>query len=113
MLNQKKLMQGVTLHMNNTEQSELKLYAEKFKALSDPLRLCIILNLKDGEKCVCELCDNLEMQQSKISYHLKILVDVGLIKRRYDKTWSYYSLKEDVVSWVAEECCEFIKLRMR
>jgi ArsR family transcriptional regulator len=99
--------------MNNTTQQELTLYAEKFKALSDPLRLEIIILLKDGEKCVCKLCDSLDMQQSKISYHLKILLDVGLVKRRNDKTWSYYSLKEDVVSWVAEECCEFIKLRMR
>lgn len=90
----------------------LTAYAERFKALSDPLRLKIILSLKDKEKCVCELCDELELQQSKLSYHLKILTDVGLIAKRTEKTWSYYSLKQDVVSWVNQECCEFITLKV-
>ncbi len=98
--------------MNYDLSSNLSLFAEKFKALSDPLRLRIIIILKDGEKCVCELCDQLDMQQSKVSYHLKLLTEVGLINRRTSKTWSYYSLKEDVVAWVAEECCSFIKLRV-
>lgn len=90
---------------------DLRSYANKFKALSDPIRLHIILLLRDGEKCVCDLCSNLDMSQSKISYHLKILINANLISCRFDKTWSYYSLKEDIISWVVEECCQFIQLR--
>ncbi len=97
----------------NEMAKKLESYAEKFKALAHPLRLQIILFLRDGEKCVCELCSALDLQQSKISYHLKILLDVNLIQQRTDKTWSYYSLKEDLISWVNEECCQVFKLTLR
>ncbi len=98
---------------SNGMAKKLERYADKFKALAHPLRLQIILFLRDGEKCVCELCSDLDLQQSKISYHLKILLDVNLIEQRTDKTWSYYSLKEDLISWVNEECCQVFKLTLR
>lgn len=111
--NQNNLMKGDVIVTYKSVHSLIDLndYAKKFRALADPLRLQIILLLKEGEKCVCDLCEEMDMQQSKVSYHLKILQEVNLISCRHDRTWSYYRLKEDVISWVTEECCEFIKLK--
>jgi ArsR family transcriptional regulator, arsenate/arsenite/antimonite-responsive transcriptional repressor len=64
----------------------------KFKALSDPLRLEVIELLRSQELCVCDLCDRMEIAQSKLSFHLKTLREAGLIAARQDGRWIYYSL---------------------
>lgn len=79
-------------------------HTDRFRALTDPLRLKILLLLRDGEKCVCEIVDAFGESQSKISYHLKQLLDVGLIERRSHGTWAYYSLTGDISRWAEEEC---------
>lgn len=66
--------------------------AELFHALSDPIRLDVIGLLLDGERCVCELMDDLELAQSRLSWHLKTLSEAGLIAGRRDGRWNYYSL---------------------
>lgn len=63
-----------------------------FRALSDPLRLQIINLLRSQELCVCELCDRLEVSQSKLSFHLKNLKEANLIRSRQQGRWMYYSL---------------------
>ena len=63
-----------------------------FHALSDSLRLQIIELLKDRELCVCDLCDRLEVNQSKLSFHLKTLKEAKLIRPRQSGRWIYYSL---------------------
>ena len=63
-----------------------------FRALSDPLRLQIIDLLRTQELCVCELCDCLEVSQSKLSFHLKNLKEANLIRSRQQGRWMYYSL---------------------
>ena len=65
-----------------------------FHALSDETRLNILDRLKDGERCVCELTDVLKAAQSRLSFHLKILKDAGLISDRPDGRWIYYALNE-------------------
>lgn len=64
----------------------------RFKALSDPLRLEVIELLRSQEMCVCDLCDRMEIAQSKLSFHLKSLREAGLISARQDGRWIYYSL---------------------
>ena len=49
------------------------------KALSDPLRLQVIEALANGERCVCDLTADLGLAQSKLSFHLKVLKDAGLL----------------------------------
>jgi len=66
--------------------------AAGFRALSDPLRLKIVELLRSRELCVCELCDYLETAQSKLSFHLKALKEVDLIRGRQEGRWIYYSL---------------------
>ncbi|MGP1386090.1 MAG: ArsR/SmtB family transcription factor [Thainema sp.] len=63
-----------------------------FKALSDSLRLQIIELLREQELCVCDLCDRLNVQQSKLSFHLKTLKEAELLRSRQQGKWVYYSL---------------------
>ena len=63
-----------------------------FRALSDPLRIQIIELLRSSELCVCELCEKLEVNQSKLSFHLKNLKEANLIRSRQQGRWVYYSL---------------------
>jgi ArsR family transcriptional regulator len=87
-----------------------KPYAAKFKALADEKRLQIMYELcQRGKTCVCDLQDVLGLPQSSLSYHLKILVESGLILRETQGTWSYYELNSDEVSALLSEqlCCIF------
>ncbi|SKB11813.1 Transcriptional regulator, ArsR family [Planktothrix sp. PCC 11201] len=63
-----------------------------FHALSDPLRLQVINLLREKELCVCELCEQLAVNQSKLSFHLKILKEAGLLGSRQEGRWIYYRL---------------------
>lgn len=67
--------------------------AQIFKALSNPVRLEIIDFLADGERCVCEIVENLNYEQPHISKSLLKLKEAGLIKDRRDGLNVYYSLK--------------------
>ena len=60
--------------------------------LSDPLRFAIVELLQKQELCVCELCDRLQVSQSKLSFHLKTLKEAKLIRARQSGRWIYYSL---------------------
>jgi ArsR family transcriptional regulator len=66
--------------------------AAVFHALSDETRLAILDMLRDGEQCVCELQDALDAAQSRLSFHLKVLKDAGLVRDRREGRWSYYTL---------------------
>lgn len=62
-------------------------------ALGDPIRLQILYLLMQQEDiCTCEFQELLDLNQSKVSYHLKILLDAGLIKREVVANWRHYSL---------------------
>lgn len=63
-----------------------------FKALADPTRLRIIKLLEGGELCVCQLTTVLQMGQSRISRHLSILKQAGLIEDRREGKWVHYRL---------------------
>lgn len=84
--------------------------AEIFHALSDPIRLDVIGLLLDGERCVCELMDELELAQSRLSWHLKTLSDAGLIAGRRDGRWNYYSMNAEAFA-EAREILDGFKIR--
>ena len=68
---------------------------ELFHALSDETRLQIIELLHKGERCVCELTDTLDTAQSRLSFHLRVLRDAGIVRDRKDGRWVYYELDRD------------------
>jgi ArsR family transcriptional regulator, arsenate/arsenite/antimonite-responsive transcriptional repressor len=72
--------------------------AELFHALSDPIRVDVVSLLMDGERCVCDLMDDLGLQQSRLSWHLKTLSEAGLITGRREGRWNYYSLNKDALA---------------
>lgn len=91
---------------------DFALYESKFKALADQKRLQIMYELcQRGKVCVCDLCEFVDMPQSKLSYHLKILLDAGLIIRETHGTWNYYQLNLQEVNRLLsmELCCIFRK----
>ena len=65
---------------------------ELFHALSDETRLEIIELLRGGERCVCELTDTLDAAQSRLSFHLRVLKDAGIVRDRKDGRWVHYEL---------------------
>ena len=71
-----------------------------FHALSDATRLSIIEMLRDGERCVCELQDELDAAQSRLSFHLRVLRDAGIVSDRKEGRWSYYSIVPDALAEV-------------
>ena len=85
-------------------------YEEKFKALADQKRLQIMHVLTEkGNVCVCDLTEIMDMPQSKLSDHLRILYDAGLILKETRGTWSYYQLNHEEVNRLlsSELCCIF------
>jgi len=68
---------------------------ELFHALSDETRLAILQRLRDGERCVCELTDVLDAAQSRLSFHLKVLKDAGLVHDRREGRWVHYHLNRN------------------
>ncbi|ARB86740.1 MULTISPECIES: metalloregulator ArsR/SmtB family transcription factor [Yersinia] len=73
-----------------------------FKNLSDETRLNIILLLREaGELCVCELCDTLNESQPKISRHLAMLRESGLLLDRRAGKWIHYRLSPHIPAWAA------------
>ncbi len=66
--------------------------AKIFKGLCDPTRVSIIKLLINGEQCNCNLSDKLDIAQSKLSYHMKILCESGIIECRHAGKWSHYRI---------------------
>ena len=73
-------------------QSRTERSIELFHALSDETRLEIIELLRNGERCVCELTDTLDAAQSRLSFHLRVLKDAGVVRDRKDGRWVHYEL---------------------
>lgn len=74
--------------MENDYQAQAKV----FKALCDAKRLAILAQLRSGEKCACVLQEPLDLTQSGLSYHMKILCDSGIVIGRQEGKWTHYRL---------------------
>ena len=66
-----------------------------FKALGDENRIRILKLLHSGEKCACKLLEELNISQSTLSHHMKLLCDAGIVTGRKEGKWMHYSI-----------CCE-------
>lgn len=76
--------------------------AKVFKAFCDPNRLKILNILKDGEHCACKLLEILDVSQSTLSHHMKILTDARVVNVRKDGKWSHYSLSNNGIEKVIQ-----------
>ena len=78
-------------------KGNLSAEAELFKALANSARVAILATLAraDNEVCVCDFTAGLDLNQSTVSHHLRILKDAGLVTSVRRGTWGYYSLASD------------------
>ena len=72
-------------------------YALIFKALSDTTRVEIIDMLKSGTMCGCKILEKFKITQPTLSYHMKSLVESGLVAVKKEGVWNYYSINDDVL----------------
>lgn len=77
-------------------------YKRVFRALSDENRIRVLEMLCEGEKCACALLRDLQINQSTLSHHMKILCDSGIVKSRKVGKWSYYSINESGCLYASE-----------
>lgn len=75
-----------------TSDKDLRAQAKVFKAFCDPKRLAILEQLRSGEKCACQIQAALELTQSGLSYHMKILCDSGVVVSRQEGKWTHYRM---------------------
>lgn len=71
-----------------------EIHAKIFKAFCDEKRLRILELLRGGEKCACVLLEQLDLGQSGLSYHMKILVESGVVESRQEGKWTHYKISE-------------------
>lgn len=74
--------------MNNQHKKNSKV----FKAFCDENRLMILEMLQSGEKCACILLEKLNISQSTLSHHMKILTESGVVTPRKEGKWTHYSI---------------------
>lgn len=70
--------------------------AQILKALGEPTRLRIVRLLKERELCICELVAVLDMSQPRVSQHVKILKQAGIVRERKDRQRSFFRLEDDL-----------------
>lgn len=85
--------------------------AKIFKAFCDENRLIILNMLQSGEKCACKILEKLQIGQSTLSHHMKILVDSGIVSARKDGKWTYYSLSDEGIEKAKETLAEITVIK--
>ena len=83
--------------MTTAIRTEPARVARWFHALADETRVRIVEMLSHKERCVCELEQVLDIAQSRLSFHLKVLKDAGLIADRKEGRWMFYGLERDTL----------------
>eukprot|EP01022_Parablepharisma_sp_SALTPOND_P003074 TRINITY_DN11224_c0_g1_i1.p2 TRINITY_DN11224_c0_g1~~TRINITY_DN11224_c0_g1_i1.p2 ORF type:complete len:125 (-),score=38.83 TRINITY_DN11224_c0_g1_i1:148-522(-) len=94
------------VHLNRVRQArdeeprsaELNRLADLYKAMGDPNRLRILLALRGGEMCVCDLAALTGVSDSAVSHALRRLKDLALVKNRREGQMLYYTLDDHHVS---------------
>ena len=79
------------------------------KALADPNRVRVLLALKRGELCVCQISELLGLAPSTISKHLSLLYHAGLIEFRKAERWVYYRLPGPEMAVVVREALDWVQ----
>jgi ArsR family transcriptional regulator len=83
----------------DVSSEQARALAAVFKALADPNRVRIVNLLANADEpvCVCDFMPHLGLSQGTVSFHLKKLLDAGLLEREQRGTWGFYSLKREAL----------------
>ncbi|MDA8096498.1 MAG: ArsR family transcriptional regulator [Desulforudis sp.] len=82
--------------------------AEIFKAVGHPTRVRIVESLRDGERCVCEIMAELELEQSNVSQHLAVLKKAGILGSRKDGMKMMYWVRQDAAFRMLDHAREIL-----
>ena len=88
---------------------ELYYLSELFKVFGDQTRVKILYTLLEGERCVQDIADSINMSQSSVSHQLRVLKQSQLVKFRRDGRTIYYSLADDHVCTIMNQGLEHIQ----
>jgi len=83
-------------------ENKYTLNSRIFKAFCDENRLMILEMLQTGEKCACHLLDQMNISQSTLSHHMKILCESGIVVSRKEGKWTYYSISSEGSEYAVE-----------
>lgn len=98
--------------MKQLSEGALALVAERFKALSEPMRLKLLRSLMDGEKTVSELVEETGGLQANVSKHLGVLLDAGVVGRRKVGLYSHYRITDESTFELCSLVCGSIHDRL-
>jgi len=83
----------------------IELIARRFRVLGDPTRIKLLDVLREGEASVQELTDRIGTTQQNVSKHLGVLHQAGIVGRRKDGNYAYYSIVDEGVFALCEDVC--------
>ena len=98
--------------MKLTEEA-IQIVAERFRILSEPIRLRILQALQGGELTVTELTREIDISQPNASKHLRILQDAGVLRRDQRGNSVYYAIADDSIFELCELVCGSLETRFR
>ena len=106
-------MEVIKTKTDLSEDQQFDFYEKMFNALADKIRLKILNQISQSSNkslCVCDLEELLDIKQSKLSYHLKKLVDANVLIAEKHGTWNYYKINEQQIQVVLNEdtCCKIL-----
>lgn len=106
-------MEVIKAKTDMSEDQQFDFYENMFNALADKIRLKILNQISQSPNkslCVCDLEELLDIKQSKLSYHLKKLVDANVLIAEKHGTWNYYKINEQQIQVVLNEdtCCKIL-----
>jgi DNA-binding transcriptional ArsR family regulator len=90
----------------------VELIAERFRALSEPMRIKLLDRLRDGEASVHELTETVGSTQQNVSKHLGVLRQAGIVGRRRDGNYVHYSIVDDGVFALCEDVCGSLRRQL-
>ena len=97
----------------NLSKDALAIIAERFKILSEPVRLQILHALQDGPLTVNELTDIVGSSQPNVSKHLKMLTFAGFLHRTQEGNSVIYSIADKSIFSLCEMVCDSIEAKMK
>ena len=96
-------------HLSEVNGMGFREDVRKIKALADENRLAIMLALQHGEKCGCDLLEELNITQPTLSHHMKLLADSGLVDYYKEGKWMHYSISADGVKAYREMIRSYVR----
>ncbi len=97
---------GTTTPVKRLSREALELVARRFRTLADPTRLQLVNELMGVEELtVQDLCERVGTSQANASKHLRLLLDEGVLARRKEGLYAYYSLADESTHALCELVC--------